>query len=799
MERAAPVSGPLHGDADEEIDEEEAFDEADYEMWGDVGGPAGGSGAGAGGSGDEAASGGGGGGGGGGGEADSEDDDDDDDDMITLEEMLDQRIAQEEDESRRKAVRGEGGEGAEHDGEEPADDHERLLDSVLGPDRRRARQPVVEQTHFGQESQHSVGGAELSFSSLVGSLGDLGSEGLQRRASSAPASRANAPLAPSLSREQVQRVERGEAYKATAKDVTRWQPTVKANREAEHIYLSREAVDGRQNASNAALAAKFQPTTELELEVDAILRDNGMEEAEVRNGEDLEMNSLSVEEVAERQAQLRQMRYAMFQQEFKNRRLKKIKSRKFRKIQKKERMKNAASAEEVSALDGDAAEEASFVEERGRAQERMSLRHRNSSKWIQRQLRSNPASQDAETRQAIAEQLRIGNKLRKKVDRVEGAADPQGEQVGTDSEDERFIEQTRKQESSGLWGELDAGSSKPAESASGLLGMKFMQRATARQQQTTGVLLEELDSDGDGEGAEASRASTGRKTFGAQSEKSLSEELGGDNDSIPEMSFSSQPSRTSQSAVTGAVPVDVPKAFAAAAVAAGAAPNASASAPTSAEENPWIGEARAKHKGRHAANSVSDAQIDLKPISAPARETAGGAVVSHDELIQRAFVTGGATEEDFVAEKALEVSREAAAKLDVPVVLPGWGAWGGKGAKKSKLPKFAQEALRRPNRPAKRRADAAMSHVIINEKRNKKSAKFQATADQLPYQFKREGGQARNLYEGSMRMPLGKEWTTHETHKKRIAPRIVTKMGTIIAPIKMSSASKSSKRRALGL
>lgn len=51
--------------------------------------------------------------------------------------------------------------------------------------------------------------------------------------------------------------------------------------------------------------------------------------------------------------------------------------------------------------------------EQVRAQERMSLRHKNQSKWVKRMLQR--GSSDEETRQAIAEQLQLGNELRQKV------------------------------------------------------------------------------------------------------------------------------------------------------------------------------------------------------------------------------------------------------------------------------------------------------------------------------------------------------------------------------------------------
>lgn len=53
--------------------------------------------------------------------------------------------------------------------------------------------------------------------------------------------------------------------------------------------------------------------------------------------------------------------------------------------------------------------------ELGRAKERLTLKHRNSSKWARRALKRGMDVMDEGTKAAVAEQLRLGEELRRKV------------------------------------------------------------------------------------------------------------------------------------------------------------------------------------------------------------------------------------------------------------------------------------------------------------------------------------------------------------------------------------------------
>ena len=109
------------------------------------------------------------------------------------------------------------------------------------------------------------------------------------------------------------------------------------------------------------------------------------------------------------------------------------------------------------------------------------------------------------------------------------------------------------------------------------------------------------------------------------------------------------------------------------------------------------------------------------------------------------------------------------------------GTWAGVGVKlsktqirRSKLEKEKKEKEKLEKK--KKRKDFKLSNVIINEKRDKKAAKFRVT--QLPNEFS-----TQQQYERAISHPLGPDWNTLSSHKQITQPRIVTKSGLVIEPL----------------
>ncbi|KAL1297332.1 hypothetical protein AAFC00_004878 [Neodothiora populina] len=152
----------------------------------------------------------------------------------------------------------------------------------------------------------------------------------------------------------------------------------------------------------------------------------------------------------------------------------------------------------------------------------------------------------------------------------------------------------------------------------------------------------------------------------------------------------------------------------------------------------------------------------------------------------RAFAHDDTTASTFADEKADMATLEG--PQETSTHLPGWGSWAGTGLSKATRKHNARiahnplfktispstiTASGKPLSRAQDRRDATLKNVIISEAQQRKGKKYLATS--LPHEFER-GDQ----YERSLRIPMGPEWVTKETHQSATRPRVVTKRGTVI-------------------
>ncbi|RIB28022.1 Utp14 protein [Gigaspora rosea] len=189
------------------------------------------------------------------------------------------------------------------------------------------------------------------------------------------------PLPTSLPQNIQNRLNRQVAYEETKNDISKWEPIVRQNREPDHLKLPMNPI------------LEHTPTIALEKEVDFILVKSGMKEEDLQKYEDIQLSKLSVDEVAARRRELRQ-----------------------------ERMKL----------------------ETARAKERMTLKHKNTSKWAKQALKHD---------------------LKRKI-----------HDLGSDEDDE-------DDESTG---------EKPVKS---IMGMKFMQDTMKREKKATQQLIDDFIED----------------------------------------------------------------------------------------------------------------------------------------------------------------------------------------------------------------------------------------------------------------------------------------------------------------
>lgn len=129
---------------------------------------------------------------------------------------------------------------------------------------------------------------------------------------------------------------------------------------------------------------------------------------------DMESYLLSVEEAMATHSEMAKLRALQSYAMAKAKRQNKIKSKKYHRLLRKSKIKKQMKDfEELQKTDPQAAMIKLEELERARIQERMSLKHRNTSKWAKMQAAR--AKYDKDSRMALSEQLKISRDLTQKV------------------------------------------------------------------------------------------------------------------------------------------------------------------------------------------------------------------------------------------------------------------------------------------------------------------------------------------------------------------------------------------------
>lgn len=310
-----------------------------------------------------------------------------------------------------------------------------------------------------------------------------------------------------------ERATRQLAYAEKKDDVDLFQTVVRRNRQKETMDF-REQTPKMENLTAASLTSKFSAQTVLEKDVAALLKASDLNDRAIAEEEQAELAQLKVSkaEVVQRQQELAKMRALLFYEEQKQKRVKKIKSKLYHKIRNSQDKKQAEKQrEQLRALDPALADALDRELAEKRAEERMTLKHTNTSKWVKHQLKRGTLA-DNGTRGAIAEQLRRGDELRRKVHAAGSDDDDDEEDEDEDDADQENrsgdavtrLQKRLEKQAGALVLEID-GDEARAGQATGLAGMKFMQRAVQKQREKARVeaekLLRELKGDvADGDG-----------------------------------------------------------------------------------------------------------------------------------------------------------------------------------------------------------------------------------------------------------------------------------------------------------
>jgi len=697
-----------------------------------------------------------------------------------------------------------------------------------------------------KESEFSssvVQGKKLTLDALMEGLEDTKGFGVMQKTMKdvAQGQTTSAPVAKKVS----DRAQRKVHYEEQSEEIARWIDAVKQNREAESLDFRPKE---RMKVTREELVDKFVPTTDFEKELSDALEKTGQidEEAILKKEQallaedDLGSNKITIEEYQKRRGQLAKIRALMFYHEQKRHHINKIKSKKYRRIRKKqrERQKEAEVAAQIED-DPDLARELEEKEEVDRMKERMTLAHKNTSKWAKRVLKRGK-NVDVDTRRALSAQLKRGDDLRKKM----GATRDQEDE---EDDDEDLAETARK-----VLADTEDDSEDPAQT-SGLFKLSFMQRGIEKQRQQAKdearQLLNELESnklDDASEDESEVDSPVQKKTPKIASEAEMKDvlqsgqlvasslELGKSNSisvsggididiSLADKNTKST-SRTSkpddivtpsghtstfevtndpekgENAQTKQSEISLKRAKA----------QSKRSAQTSQlkeneEVNPWMseigpkngdgGSSKKKRKtiGKNgvinvegAADLVANSDDKEPKENKEEKENRSSKKISsltQEELVRRAFAapTNEEVDEEFAKEKEAMVTRDDPTRKqqESSKEVSGWGSWAGEGAPLPKPARKLPKHLKPPEKklPKRKRQDEKRRNVIINEKRVKKTSNNYQIAN-IPYPYT-----SREEYERAMAGGVGSEWNTTGGVKNMTRSEILTRAGKIIQPL----------------
>lgn len=629
-----------------------------------------------------------------------------------------------------------------------------------------------------------------------------------------------------------EKLERKAAYEQSKKDITKWEPLVKRNREASTIFFD-EKTD-LNFSTVGAIASEFEPRTEFEKQMAALVNNSEVAEAHRKDGARLlELNKVSEEDVKDHQDRLAKMRNLLFRHEMKAKRIKKIKSKTYHRLMKKDRLK--AEAHQIE-TDPEAAKKLAMKQEYERIQERATQKHNNNNKWAKRILERGLAVQDDGTRAAISEQLHRKALLTRKMNSMR---DDSNSDDSSDSDPDDDVSGGSDQE--GKLKMLERAKQKTLKVLeddeipnSGLLSLPFMARGLEKKKEAAEeeakLALQEYEASlkqpEDTNNLETG-TSCGRRVFGApkqqiqdSSEKIRSNNYYGNTDSEDDNETKEDVDvrHARKSYVRNDVTVDPSvlrdksqighddlfksfdeivkdpgtKTTYDVALFANNSWQKKQNQPRNTEQMKSKTEVDANGKNslevmepaldeQEEAENDSDTEGNIRMVDGilSAVDDSNYELPSQAELIRRAFA-GDDVEEEFEKDKE-EILNEENPEPEKPMLLPGWGQWTHV-QKKRGLPSWMltehDNAKKKREEALKKRKDAHLKNVIISEKVDKKAEKLHTKT--LPYPYT-----SQEVFEQSIRMPIGPEFNPATAFGALICPEVVKRSGVIIKPIKV--------------
>ncbi|XP_021518202.1 U3 small nucleolar RNA-associated protein 14 homolog A [Meriones unguiculatus] len=700
--------------------------------------------------------------------------------------------------------------------------HQKLLEAIGSlngknrwklPERSEASLKVSE---FNVSSEGS--GEKLALSDLLGPVKASAPLAAVRKQLSRIKSKKTLELP--LNKGEVEQIHREAAFSKTSQTLSKWDSVVQKNREAEQLVFPIQKEPSSSFAPMEHMFRDWKARTPLEQEVFNLLHKNKQPVTDplLTPVEKASLKAMSLEEAKIRRAELQRARALQSYYEARARRMKKTKSKKYHKIVKKGKAKQALKDfVELTKVDPTAALEELEKIEKARMMERMSLKHQNSGKWAK--SKAIMAKYDLEARQAMQEQLAKNKELTQRLQvasesEEEGGAEEEEAlvpdtvnevQVNADGPNpwmlrsfSRDTKEDEVQEDSEQLPEPAAHefaeseeNEKPVAEEDVLL-KEFEERRYLRKQS-------ELKQDAEPVGGQETKVSTSQEVLSEL--RALSKKLKKENHLSKEQKESSAKSvplvQEEEPAPEEEEPLLLQRPKKVQTVEELEALGEEDCLPNKEFPRPTVeGEQMRKNpQSQPKGKSKKEQMISLQQLLTTRTPSATSLAVpttvealddeverDQKQMIKEAFA-GDDVIKEFLKEKREAI--QASKPKDIDLTLPGWGEWGGMDLKPS-AKKRRRFLIKAPEGPP--RKDKNLPHVIISEQRNIHAAAHQVRV--LPYPFTHH-----QQFERTIQTPMGSTWNTQRAFQKLTAPKIVTKPGHIIKPIKAEDVGYQSSPR----
>uniref|UniRef100_A0AC11AXE7 Uncharacterized protein n=1 Tax=Ovis aries TaxID=9940 RepID=A0AC11AXE7_SHEEP len=632
--------------------------------------------------------------------------------------------------------------------------HQKLLESISslnGKDRQKLADRSEASLKVSEFSVSSEGsGEKLVLSDLLEPVKTSSSLAAVKKQLNRVKSKKTVELP--LHREEIERIHREVAFNKSSQILSKWDPVVLKNRQAEQLVFPlskpQSAFAPIEHVVNG-----WKARTPLEQEIFNLLHKNKQPVTDplLTPMEKASLKAMSLEEVKMRRAELQRARALQSYYEARARREKRIKSKKYHRILKKGKAKQALKDfEKLQKVNPAAALEELEKLDKARMMERMSLKHQNSGKWAK--SKAIMAKYDMEARQAMQEQLARNKELTQKVRAASESEEEEEETLLKQFEERRSLRQ--KSELNHMAEPVHSHVTKDPGSQEVLSELRALCQKLITENHQSGK--QELSSARTAQREEPAREEEEpmllQRPKRARTLDEL-EELGREecveNKELPRTAVEGLQLEKNLSNHIGA-----PK------------------------------EKKRKEQMIDLQNLLTTKSPSVKSLAVPTtvQELEDEEERDQRQIIKEAFA-GDDVIRDFLKEK--REAMEASKPKDLDLTLPGWGEWGGMGLKPS-AKKRRRFLIKAPEGPP--RKDRNLPNVIINEKRNPHAAAHQVQVLPHPFTHHRQ-------FERTIQTPVGSTWNTQRAFQKLTMPKVVTKPGHIIKPIKAEDVGYRSSSR----